>query len=134
MGRRYEFPATVDEIRKCEDLATLMEWDRRFDLILNQIEDDFGGFANLTEGMSKFVNINLINHKKIKYRIKTMTSDVTPEAALKCFHDVVRDMMPEEYEVIVQHAKARLGKTRSVWEELIAKKKEKPWEKRKYTR
>lgn len=122
--RKYEFPATRKDIEHCCDVAVLHEWEERFITVLTQMDSDFGGIENVPEKMKLFAHANQCNLQQIKYRIHRLNSPVTSAGALKCFHDVVKELLPNEYEHLTEEARIRLGRAGTPWEELIRHKKQ----------
>lgn len=121
--RRYDFPAKREEIDKCCDVKQLKEWEHKFELSLGQMESDYGGIENVPERLYKYAKANQLNLKQIKFRIRKLTGPVTSAGALKCFHDVVKELCPNEYTVFVEKAKELLGKTGEDWNDLIKYRK-----------
>lgn len=124
MGRRYDFPATREDIDKCCDVKQLKEWQHQFELSLGQMETDYGGIENVPERLYKYAKANELNLKQIKFKIRKLTGPVTSAGALKAFHDMAKSVMPRsEYEVLVAKTKLSLGKSDADWDELIKYRK-----------
>ena len=123
MGRIYNFPAKREDIESCCDVQQLKEWQHQFELSLGQMESDYGGIENVPERLYKYAKANQLNLKQIKFRIRKLTGPVTSAGALKCFHDVVKELCPNEYTVFVKKAKELLGKTGEDWNDLIKYRK-----------
>lgn len=124
MGRRYDFPATREDIDKCCDVQQLKEWQHQFELSLGQMETDYGGIENVPERLYKYAKANELNLKQIKFKIRKLTGPVTSAGALKAFHDMAKSVMPRsEYEVLVAKTKLSLGKSDADWDELIKYRK-----------
>ena len=117
--RRYDFPAKREDIDKCNDATQLREWEHQFELTLGQMESDFGSIENVPEKLFKYARANQMNLKQIKFRIRKLTGPVTSAGALKAFHDIVRQYLPNEYDALVQQTKTLLGRTDADWDELI---------------
>lgn len=124
MGRRYDFPATREDIDKCCDVKQLKEWQHQFELSLGQMESDYGGIENVSERLYKYAKANQHNLHQIKFRIRKLTGPVTSAGALKAFHDMAKSVMPRsEYDVLVVKTKMSLGKADADWDELIKYRK-----------
>ncbi len=124
MGRRYDFPATREDIDKCCDVQQLKEWQHQFELSLGQMETDYGGIENVPERLYKYAKANELNLKQIKFKIRKLTGPVTSAGALKAFHDMAKSVMPRsEYDVLVVKTKMSLGKADADWDELIKYRK-----------
>lgn len=119
--RKYEFPANRNDIDNCYDVEQLKRWQHGFEQTLNQIEADFGGVDNVPEKLYKYTTANKYNLQQIGFKIRKLNSPVSSVGALKCFHDTMKELMPNEYGIIVEQAKIRLGKRDFDWEELIRK-------------
>ncbi len=121
--RRYDFPAKREEIDACCDVKQLKDWEHQFELCLQQMESDFGGIENVPERLLKYARANQMNLKQIKFKIRKLTGPVNSAGALKAFHDTVKELLPNEYGYIVEHAKVRLGRKHEDWDELIKRRK-----------
>lgn len=118
---RYGFPCRREDIDRCYDLDQLKKWKSQFEQTFRQIEADYGDVDNVPDGLYRYVEANRLNLKQINFKIRKLTSDVTSVGALKCFHDVAKEMLPNEYYYIVEQAKIRLGKADADWDKLIKK-------------
>lgn len=77
----------------------------------------------MPENLYKYGLANKYNLKQILFKIRKLTGPVSSIGALKCFHDVVKELFPNEYGSLVIEAKKRLGKSEAHWDELIKKHK-----------
>lgn len=123
MGRNYSFPAKRDDIDKCNDVNQLRKWEHQFELTIGQMESDFGSIENVPEKLFKYARANQMNLKQIKFKIRKLTGPVTSAGALKAFHDIVRQCLPNEYEALVNQTKSFLGRPDDDWNELIKYRK-----------
>lgn len=118
----YNFPARREEIEGCNDIKQLQDWKGQFALTLKQIENDYDGEENFPENVHKFFTANKYNLKTIDFKIRLLARAVSPFFALKCFHDKVRDTMPNEYWCVVEETLAMLGQPDANWDDLITPK------------
>lgn len=123
MGRQYNFPAKREDIEACCDVKQLKEWQQQFEQSLNQMESDYGGIENVPEKLYKYAKANQHNLHQIKFKIRKLTGPVTSAGALKAFHDMVKQLLPNEYGHIVSETKKTLGKEDWDWDELIKYRK-----------
>ena len=125
MGRPYNFPAKREDIEACCDVKQLKEWQHQFEQSLNQMEADYGGIDNVPERLYKYAKANQLNLQQIKFRIRKLTGPVTSAGALKAFHDIVKQCLPNEYETLVEKTKLSIGKPEADWNDLIKYNKKK---------
>ena len=118
--RNYKFPARKEEIDVCCDLEQLRQWKHEFEMTLAQMESEFGGnIDNAPEKIWKYAKANRLNLENINRRIDRIMKPVSSAAALKRFHDKVKELFPSEYDHIVDATKVSLGQPDADWQELI---------------
>lgn len=122
---KYTFPCKREDIEKCCDINQFKEWKKEFETQFLQVDVDYGSIENAPEKLRGFLQANLYNLQNIDRRITQISKPVSSAAALKRFHDKVRELLPDQYSSIVKATLLSLGREDADWNETIKPKKPK---------